>query len=151
MTGESLVILHVEDNLDHAQLVTRSLKKHRVANTVHVAEDGETALNYLFRRGHYEDPLASPRPHIVLLDLRLPKVDGLEVLRAIKTTKQLLSIPVVILTSSEAEKDIAQAYEYHANSYLVKPVGFEQFNELMEQLGFYWLGWNEYPWPRSNS
>ena len=104
-------------------------------------------LDYLFRRGAYQDATKSPRPNLVLLDLRLPKIDGLEVLRVIKTTDALLAIPVVVLTSSDAERDIAQSYEYHANSYLVKPVGFEKFTEMMEHLGFYWLGWNRHPWP----
>jgi len=146
MHGDPLTILHVEDNCDHAELVMRTLQRHRVANVVHLVEDGEQALDYLLRRGDYRDPQKSPRPHVVLLDLRLPKVDGLEVLRTIKTTPRLLKTPVVILTTSEAEKDIAEAYEYHANSYLVKPVGFNDFTEMMEQLGFYWLGWNRHPW-----
>ena len=88
---------------------------------------------------------AEPRPHIILLDLRLPKVDGLEVLRIVKTTDALLSIPVVVLTSSEAETDLAEAYDCHANSYLVKPVGFDEFAEMMDNLGLYWLNWNSYP------
>ncbi len=147
MNGESLLILHVEDNPDHAKLITRSLQRHRVANRVVLLEDGEAALDYLLRRGAYEQPQQSPRPHLVLLDLRLPKVDGLDVLRTIKTTDRLLKIPVVVLTSSDAEKDVAESYQYHANSYLVKPVGFEAFTEMMERLGFYWLAWNRYPWP----
>ena len=146
MDGQSLTILHVEDNSDHAQLVARSLQKNHVANVVRHVMDGEEALDYLFLRGKYAGTDSAPRPQIVLLDLRLPKVDGLEVLRTIKTTDALSTIPVVILTSSEAEKDVAQAYEHHANSYLVKPVGFEKFSELMQQLGFYWLAWNRYPW-----
>ena len=146
MNGEPLNILHVEDNPDHANLVVRSLRKQRVANVVYLVEDGEAALDYLFRRGDYQDPQNSPRPHVILLDLRLPKVDGLEVLRVIKTTEGLLKIPVVVLTSSDAEKDVAQSYAYHANSYLVKPVGFDKFTEMMEHLGFYWLRWNRYPW-----
>lgn len=146
MDGQPLTILHVEDNSDHAQLIARSLKRHRVANSIQHVVDGEEALDYLFLRGKYTSIEDAPRPQIVLLDLRLPKVDGLEVLRTIKTSDALSMIPVVILTSSEAEKDVAQAYEYHANSYLVKPVGFEKFSELMQQLGFYWLAWNRYPW-----
>ncbi len=146
MNGQPLTILHVEDNSDHAQLIARSLRKNRVANAIHHVVDGEEALDYLFLRGKYTDEESAPRPQIILLDLRLPKVDGLEVLRTIKTTSALSMIPVVILTSSEAEKDVARAYEYHANSYLVKPVGFESFSELMQQLGFYWLAWNRYPW-----
>jgi CheY-like chemotaxis protein len=147
MKGEPLVILYVEDNKDHADLVVRTLKKHRVANELHMASDGEEALDYLFRRGKFESPETSPRPSVVLLDLRLPKVDGLEVLRIIKTTDELLRIPVVVLTSSEAEQDMAKAYDHHANSYLVKPIGFDEFTQMMEQLGFYWLSWNSYPWP----
>ncbi len=147
MNAEPLTILHVEDNPDHADLVARSLRRHRVARTVHLAEDGEQALDYLFRRGDYRDPKTSPRPDVVLLDLRLPKVDGLEVLRALKNSSDLLSIPVVVLTSSEAEKDITEAYDHHANSYLVKPVGFEEFNKMMEQIGSYWLDWNRYAAP----
>ncbi len=146
MHGEPLTILHVEDNPDHANLVMRSLENHRVANAVHLVEDGEKALDFLLRRNDYQDPRKSPRPNVILLDLRLPKLDGLEVLRVVKTTDALKDVPVVILTSSEAEKDVAEAYEYHANSYLVKPVGFSEFTEMMRDLGFYWLGWNRYPW-----
>ncbi len=146
MNGQPLTILHVEDNVDHAQLIARALHKNRVANTIRHVLDGEEALDYLFLRGEYSTLELAPRPQIILLDLRLPKVDGLEVLRTIKTTDALSSIPVVILTSSEAEKDVARAYEYHANSYLVKPVGFDKFSELMEHLGFYWLAWNRHPW-----
>ena len=146
MNGEPLTILQVEDNPDHSNLVARTLRNHRVANKVFLVEDGETALDYLLRRGKYADPEKSPRPHVILLDLRIPKIDGQEVLRVIKTTDKLSKIPVVVLTSSEAEKDIAEAYEHHANSYLVKPVGFEAFTQMMESLGFYWLGWNTHPW-----
>jgi len=144
--GEPLTILHVEDNDDHANLVRRSLQKYRVANHFILLSDGEAAIDFLFRRGEYRDPEVSPRPSVILLDLRLPKIDGLEVLRTIKTTDELLTIPVVILTSSDAETDLVQAYEFHANSYLVKPVGFDKFTLMMEHLGFYWLGWNCYPW-----
>jgi len=147
MNAEPLTILHVEDNSDHADLVARSLRRNRIARAVYLAEDGEQALDYLFRRGNYQDPKTSPRPDIVLLDLRLPKVDGLDVLQALKNSGELLSIPVVVLTSSEAEKDILEAYDYHANSYLVKPVGFEEFNKMMELIGMYWLDWNSYVSP----
>ena len=102
LEGEALTILLVEDNVDHADLIVRSLEDHRVANKIHHVNDGEKALDYLFRRGNYEEPAKSPRPHVVLLDLRLPKIDGLEVLREIKTSEELLKIPVVVLTTSEA-------------------------------------------------
>jgi len=146
MTGSPLTILFVEDNPDHAELVTRSLKDHRVGNRIHHLTDGEAALDYLLRRNAYSDPEKSPRPHVILLDLRLPKVDGLEVLRVIRTSPGLEKIPVVILTTSHAELDVAKAYENHANSFLVKPLDFEKFTSLMDDLGFYWLGWNHSPW-----
>lgn len=145
MMGEALLIMLVEDNADHAELVIRTLENHRIANRIKHFTDGQTALDYLLRRNGYTDPDASPRPHIILLDLRLPRVDGLEVLRSIKQEEELKGIPVIILTTSEAEKDVARAYDNHANSYLVKPVGFEDFSKLMDDLGFYWLGWNAHP------
>ena len=143
MIGEPLNILLVEDNPDHAELVVRSFKNHRVANIMHHVVDGEAALDYLFHRGAYES--ASPRPNLILLDLRLPKIDGLAVLKEIKEAEDLRCIPVVILTTSEAESDVAQAYDYHANSYLTKPVDFDNFTEMMNDLGFYWLAWNKRP------
>jgi CheY-like chemotaxis protein len=146
MDGEPLVILLVEDNPDHAELIMRSLQDHRVANKIYHVPDGESALDYLFRRGNYADPKKSPRPHVILLDLRLPKIDGMEVLEDIKATDELKRIPVVVLTTSEAEGDVAKAYDNHANSYLVKPVDFDKFTKLMSDLGFYWLGWNRKPW-----
>ncbi len=149
MNGEPLTILFVEDNPDHAELVMRSFEDHRVANRIYHLPDGEAALDYLFRRGRYSKPQRSPRPHVILLDLRLPKVDGLEILKIIRDSKDLRTIPVVILTTSHAEMDVSRAYEYHANSYLVKPLDFEKFTKLMDDLGFYWLGWNHYPWPTS--
>ena len=145
MMGEPLRILLVEDNPAHAELVIRNLRRHRVANVIRHVSDGEEALHYVLRQGNYADAATSPRPHIVLLDLRLPKVDGLEVLKTIKTHAELRQLPVIILTTSNAESDVARAYEYHANSYLVKPVDFDNFTELMEILGLYWLGWNCQP------
>lgn len=147
MDGEALVILLVEDNPDHTELIMRSLHDHRVANKIYHVPDGEEALDYLFRRAGYTDPKKSPRPHVILLDLRLPKIDGLEVLKEIKASDELRRIPVVVLTTSEAEGDVSTAYENHANSYLVKPVDFDKFTKLMNGLGFYWLSWNRKPWP----
>ena len=147
--GEALVILLIEDNPAHAELIRRNFETHRIANRLYHVTDGEMALEYLFRRGAYADPERSPRPHLILLDLRLPKIDGLEVLKVIKTSQELRPIPVVILTTSEAEQDVLRAYQQHANSYLVKPVDFHQFTELMEELGFYWLAWNYDPWRSS--
>lgn len=143
--GEPLVILLVEDNEDHAELIKRGLAQNRVANKIIWVNDGEKALHYLFGIGDYNDPDTCPRPSMILLDLRLPRVDGLEVLARIKQDPGLQQIPVVILTSSAAETDVAKAYEFHANSYVVKPVDFLKFTELMDDLGFYWLGWNQHP------
>lgn len=144
--GEPLTILLVEDNSAHAELVIRSFESQRVANKIYHVWDGEEALDYLFRRGNYADAEKSPRPNVVLLDLRLPKIDGLEVLREIKNCEGLKRIPVVVLTTSQAEIDASRAYDCHANSYLIKPLDFELFTKLMEELGFYWLGWNYNPW-----
>jgi CheY-like chemotaxis protein len=147
MIGEPVLVMLIEDNIDHAELVIRTLEEHRIGNRVHHFLDGQSALDYLFRRGEYAAPAQAPRPHVILLDLRLPRVDGIEVLKAIKADENLKSIPVIVLTTSEAEKDVAKAYYNHANSYLVKPVGFEEFKRLMDNLGFYWLGWNVNPHP----
>jgi CheY-like chemotaxis protein len=146
MSGEPIIILLVEDDPAHAEIVRRNFVNFRMANRpvqlVHVA-DGEDALDYLFSRGKFQNPGLSPRPNLILLDLRLPKVDGLEVLKIVKADADLVSIPVVVLTTSSAEADIAKAYESHANSYLVKPMDLSQFNKLMDVLGFYWLVWNQ--------
>ncbi|MBF0560182.1 MAG: response regulator [Nitrospirae bacterium] len=146
MRGEPIVILLVEDDPAHAEIVRRNFESSRIANKLFCVEDGQAALDYMYRRGDFRDPLKSPRPGIILLDLRLPKVDGLEVLKTIKTDTGLARIPVVILTTSAAETDMVKAYDGHANSYLVKPVDFCQFVELMETLGYYWLAWNENPY-----
>ncbi len=147
MIGEPILVMLIEDNIDHAELVIRTLEEHRIANKVRHFLDGQSALDYLFRRGEFAnaDPAETQRPHVILLDLRLPRVDGIDVLKSIKEDPNLKSIPVVVLTTSEAEKDVAKAYYNHANSYLVKPVGFEDFKKLMDDLGFYWLGWNVNP------
>ena len=145
MNGEPIVILLVEDDEAHAEIVRRNFEISRIANRlIHVA-DGQAALDYLYRRNEFSDPAQSPRPGVILLDLRLPKVDGLEVLKIIKADPKLHKIPVVILTTSKAEADMIKAYDNHVNSYLVKPVDFTQFNQLMETFGFYWLAWNQNP------
>ncbi len=137
-------ILLVEDNQDHAELVMRSLESHRFANKIHHLADGESALDFLFRRGDFGGANKSSRPHMVLLDLGLPKVPGLDVLREIRAAPELDEMPVVVLSTSKAESDVREAYRLHANSYLVKPHDFKSFTELMEDLGSYWLGWNHY-------
>lgn len=146
MTGEPFVILLVEDDPAHAEIVRRNLEDFRVANRLVHVSDGQEALDYLFNQGRYTDPVEYPRPGMVLLDLRLPKVDGLEVLKTAKSDASLNTIPIVILTTSSAESDMAKAYECRANSYLVKPVDLPQFSALMEAFGFYWLAWNKFPY-----
>lgn len=146
VNGAPFTILLVEDNPAHAELVIRSFEGHRVANTIIHLTDGEAALEYLFQRGFYSNKQESPRPHVILLDLGLPRVNGLDVLKEIKSSDELRSIPVVILTTSEAERDVARAYEEHANSFVVKPLDFTRFTDLMEELGLYWLEWNYFPW-----
>ena len=145
MRGDAVEILLVEDDPDHAELIIRGLEGNLVANQIHHVSDGEAALDYLFRRGEYADAEKWRGPHLVLLDLRLPRIDGLEVLREIKADEKLRRIPVVVLTSSATESDIAGACNNHANSYLVKPVEFDEFRRMMRDLGFYWLAWNQHP------
>ena len=145
ITGEPITILLVEDDPAHAEIVRRNLEDFRVANRMVHVEDGQAALDYLFRQAAFADPQSSPRPSLILLDLRLPKVDGLEVLRRIKEDEDLKRIPTVVLTTSAAESDTVNAYSHGAGSYLVKPVDFEKFTMLMEAFGFYWLAWNRFP------
>lgn len=145
MIGEPLVILFVEDDDDHAEIALRSLARHHVANVVRRATDGEEALDYLNHRGKFADLSTSPRPQVVLLDLRLPKRDGLEVLRSIKSDERFRRIPVVVLTTSAQESDIQRAYDLNANAYLVKPVDYQKFTDLIRDLGFFWLVWNQAP------
>ena len=143
MLDNPILVMLVEDNADHAELVIRTMENHHIPTKIKHFTDSESALDYLLRRNEYEDPETSPRPHMILLDLRLPRVDGLEVLSVIKDEDELRSIPVIILTTSDAEKDVIRAYEHYVNSYLVKPVGFEDFSSLMNDIGVYWLGWNK--------
>jgi two-component system, response regulator len=135
-------ILLVEDNEAHTKLILRAFKEDRLANPIHAVTDGEEALDYLYRRGDYELPETSPRPDLILLDLKLPKIDGHEVLKTVKEDEMLHTIPVVILTSSEAEADMDEAYRHYANSYLTKPVDFEKFHRMVQELDFYWTIWN---------
>ena len=143
MNGKPIVILLAEDDDAHAELVKRSFEDSKLVNTVMRVADGQEALDYLYRKNDFSDPAKAPRPGIILLDLRMPKVDGLTVLKTIKADANFNRIPVVILTTSEAESDVAKAYDSHANSYLVKPVDFAKFTELMKTLDYYWLAWNK--------
>jgi two-component system response regulator len=138
-------ILLVEDNADDEALTLRALNKSRVANEVVVVRDGAEALDYLLCRGTYAERDPSDIPQVTLLDLKLPKVDGLEVLRQIRTDPRTRMLPVVILTSSKEEQDLIAAYSGGANSYVRKPVDFNQFVDAIKQLGLYWLILNEAP------
>lgn len=142
MGKENPLVLLVEDNDGHAQLVTLGMRDSGIDHDMVRVADGTQALDFLHKEGKYA---ASPpeRPDLILLDLRLPKMDGLEVLKAVKSDDKLRDIPVVVLTTSEAEKDIAKAYEYHANSYLVKPMHFDELSNMLQETGFYWLACNK--------
>ncbi|HEV7164672.1 MAG TPA: response regulator [Gammaproteobacteria bacterium] len=138
-------ILLVEDSPDDVDLTLRALEKNNISNRIVVCPDGAVALDYLHRRSqdgaHYTNPL----PQVVLLDLKLPKVDGMEVLKAVRTHKRTTLLPVVVLTSSKEEKDMVESYSLGANSYVRKPVSFEEFLEAVRQLGLYWLLLNQSP------
>ena len=144
LTGMIEVLL-VEDDEDHAELVRRNLMSQPVRCRITHVNNGESALDYLHRRGDYAEAERSPRPDLILLDLRLPRVDGMTVLADIKSAPELQTIPVVVLTSSAAHPDVSQAYLRHANSYLVKPLDLVSFEGLMKELGLYWFTWNQSP------
>ncbi|MHB8091466.1 MAG: response regulator [Syntrophales bacterium] len=139
------IILLVEDNPDDVALTIRAFKKNQILNKVIVAKDGVEALDYLFGTGVHTGRDMKELPAIILLDLKLPKIDGLEVLKRIRRDERTKLIPVVILTSSAEEKDVLSGYSLGANSYVRKPVEFDQFVEAMRHLGLYWLLWNEPP------
>lgn len=138
-------ILIVEDNPSDLELTLRALKKHHVSNKILALRDGAEALDYLFAQGQYQNRPNNRKPKVIFLDLKLPKVDGLEVLRRIKADPATRSIPVVMVTSSTEEKDRLQSYELGVNSFLVKPVNFEDFIRAISKAGFYWLALNRPP------
>ena len=139
----SVEILLVEDNADDEELTLLTIEENNIANSIAVVRDGEEAVHYLFGIGKYEGRDISKRPKLILLDLKLPKMNGIEVLQQIKSNPNTKRIPVVVLTSSREEPDIARCYDLGANSYIVKPVDFEQFKDSLKQLGMYWLILNE--------
>lgn len=142
---QSVEILLVEDNPDDVELTLRVLRSHHLANNIQVLRDGAEALDFIFCRGEYAERNINDHPKVVLLDLKLPKVDGLDVLAAIKQDERIKSIPVVVLTSSKEERDVVDSYQLGVNSYISKPVEFEQFVAAIQQLGFYWLLLNHPP------
>ena len=145
MTDHIVDLLLVEDNPDDVELTLHAFKKINISNPVHVVRDGAEALEFLFCTGAYAHRKIQDGPKVVLLDLKLPKVDGLEVLRCIRADPRTKSMPVVILTTSREERDIVSSYELGVNSYIVKPVDFEQFVEATRTLGLYWLLLNQRP------
>lgn len=142
---EKTDILLVEDNPNDAELTLRALKDNNIANEITVVVDGEQALDYVFCRGPYEIEGECCTPKLIILDLKLPKIDGLEVLRQIKSNEETRTIPIVVLTSSKHESDVINSYKYGVNSYIVKPVEFEKFLNAVRQLGMYWLLFNQQP------
>jgi two-component system response regulator len=142
-------ILLVEDNATDAELTLRTLKRQQLSNKIDVVTDGEAALEYIFARGSYSQRDGSSMPLLILLDLKIPMVSGLEVLKTIKTNPLTRIIPVVILTSSAEESDILESYQLGANSYIVKPVDFDRFSEAVIAVGRYWLGLNKSPFKDS--
>ena len=141
--SDAHLVLLVEDNPDHAELVKRALDDYQSTIQLRHLEDGAEALQYLRGEGRFADPQQFPHPRLVLLDIRLPKVDGLEVLRLVKSDAGLQHIPVVMLTTSSSSRDRIRAYQNHANSYLKKPVDFAQFHEMMASFARYWFAWNQ--------
>jgi two-component system, response regulator len=138
-------ILLIEDNPNDVELTLRAFRKNNIVNAIHVVSDGAEALEFLFAKGRYQNRGKNHKPRIILLDLKLPKVDGLEVLKTIKGDERLKTIPVVVLTSSTEEQDIVKSHQLGVNSYIVKPTDFEKFTGAISGLGLYWLLLNHPP------
>lgn len=145
MPNSTVEILIVEDNPDDLELTLDALTEHRIANRIHVVRDGAEALDFIFGRGAYSERSVQDTPKVVLLDLKLPFVDGLEVLRQMKADPTTRRIPVVALTSSREERDMIESYDLGVNSYIVKPVDFDQFTQTVRELGMYWVLYNQSP------
>lgn len=145
MIEHPVEILLVEDNPNDVKLTLHALKQNNLTNHIHVVRDGAEALEYIFGTGAYAGRNVNENPKVILLDLKLPKVDGLEVLRQVKTDPRAKTVPVVVLTSSREERDIVECYKLGVNSYITKPVDFEQFTQAVRTLGLYWLLLNQPP------
>lgn len=138
-------ILIVEDNQNDVEMAIRALKKNNLSNEIQVVEDGAEALDFIYAKGKYSERKQNKHPKIILLDLKLPKIDGLEVLREIKTNPETKRIPVILLTSSKEENDMVESYQLGVNSYIVKPVDFNKFVDAVKSIGYYWLLLNQQP------
>jgi len=145
MDHNEVEILLVEDDPDDLELTLNTLRAEKLSNHIEVARDGEEALDFLFARGRYSGRSLQRAPKLILLDLKLPKVDGMEVLRQIKTHEATKTVPVVVMTSSREEKDLVESYQLGVNSYIQKPVDFDHFRKTIKQLGLYWLLVNQLP------
>ena len=143
MNLNEVEILLVEDNIDDANLTIRALKKHRLANNLYHVKDGAEAFDFIYAQGQYSERDIQSKPKLILLDLKMPKVSGIEVLQKIKSDKSTKAIPVVVMTSSKEDPDIKICYDLGVNSYLVKPVDFEGFFNMVSDLGMYWMVLNE--------
>lgn len=142
---EEMEILLVEDNPTDAEMTLRALRRNNLANKVHWVKDGEQALEFMFRTGAYADRDPAAVPKLVMLDIKMPKVDGIEVLRRIKANEETRTVPVVVMTSSNEERDVVESYRLGVNSYIVKPVQFESFLETVAEIGLYWVITNRVP------
>ena len=149
MSTNEVELLLVEDDPNDVELALRSLRKHHLANKIHVARDGEEALDFLYARGPYQGRNGVALPRVVFLDLKLPKVSGLEVLKEMKGDPRFHSIPVVVMTSSREQRDLLEGYRLGVNSYIQKPIDFEQFQNVIKDLGYYWLVINQSPPPEA--
>ncbi len=145
MSTNAVEILLVEDNPNDVELTLHALRKHKLANRIHVARDGAEALEFIFGTGRYSERTINDAPRVILLDLKLPLIDGKEVLRRVKADPRTRYIPVVVLTSSREERDVMESYDLGVNSYIAKPVDFDQFTEAVKTLGMYWLLLNQPP------
>jgi two-component system, response regulator len=149
MNTNEVELLLVEDDPNDVELTLIALRKHKLANKIHVVRDGEEALDFLFARGAYAQRTLNGQPKVILLDLKLPKVSGLEVLQAIKTDPRTRPVPVVVMTSSREQRDLVEGYRLGVNSYIQKPIDFNQFQNTVRDLGYYWLVVNQRPPPEA--
>lgn len=146
MTEHIVDILLVEDRPEDAELAMIGLKRYNLVNRIDWVKDGEEALEYIFAEGRYSDRDANNKPRLILLDIHMPKIDGIEVLRTIRSNEQVQHIPVIVLTTSREEQDILNAYNLHVNAYMLKPVDFEGFIEAMKTMGMFWILLNQRPY-----